>query len=128
MSRPMGISVLALLALLAALPALVAGLALVGVATFGPIVPVTDGFMYAVGAGTLIYAALSLVLAYGFWTMRSWAWTVGVALQVLGIATTLSQFLYEDRNIVGVVISLSLNGLILVYLFQPNVKAAFGRA
>lgn len=128
MSRPMGISVLALLALLAALPALVAGLALVGVATLGPTVPVTDGFMYAVGAGTLIYAGLSLILAYGFWSMRSWAWMAGVALQVLGMATTLSQFAYEDRNVVSVVISLSLNAVILLYLFRADVKAAFGRA
>lgn len=127
MSRPMGISILALLALLAALPALAAGLALVGVASLGPAVPVPDGFMYAVGSGTLIYAGLSLVLAYGFWRLRSWAWTVGVVLQVLGIATTASQFLYEDRNIVGVVISLSLNAVILLYLFRPNIKAAFAR-
>jgi len=128
MSRPTGVAILAVLALLAAIPAVVGGLALVGVATFGEAVPVSDGFMYAVGAGTLIYAGLSLVLAYGFWTMRTWAWVVGIALQVLGIATALSQFMNEERYLASLIAGLVLPVAILFYLFQPHVKAAFGRA
>jgi hypothetical protein len=128
MSRPLGVTVLAVLALIAAIPALVGGLALVGVATFGESVPVPDTFMYAVGAGTLLYAGLSLVLAYGFWTTRSWAWVAGIALQVLGIVTAVMQFANGERYLASMILGLVLPAAILLYLFQPRVKAAFGRA
>jgi hypothetical protein len=128
MSRPIGVTVLALLALLAAIPALVAGLALVGVATFGTEVPVSDSFMYAVGAGTLLYAGLSLILAYGFWTTRSWAWIAGIALQVLGIVTAVSQFTSGERYLASMIAGLLLPVVIMVYLLQPRVRAAFDRA
>lgn len=127
MSRPTGITILAVLSLLASLPALVAGLALVGVATFVQAVPVTDTFMYAVGAGTLIYAGLSLVLAYGFWTMRSWAWMVGIGLQILGIITAISQYSAGDRLLGSLITGIVFPALILFYLYRPNVRAAFGR-
>jgi uncharacterized membrane protein (DUF2068 family) len=128
MSRPMGVTVLAVLALIAAIPALISGLALVGVATFGTDVPVPDTFMYAVGAGTLLYAGLSLVLAYGFWTTRSWAWLAGIALQVLGIVTAVSQFANGERYLASMIVGLVLPAVIIVYLLQPRIRAAFGHA
>ena len=128
MSRPTGITILAVLALLAAAPAVVAGLALVGVATFVDAVPVPDTFMYAVGAGTLIYAGLSLVLAYGLWTVRPWAWMVGIGLQVLGIVTAISQYTTGDRFLGSLITGVLFPVLILFYLYRPNVRAAFGRA
>lgn len=128
MSRPTGITIIAVLALVAAVPAAIYGLAAVGVATFVEAVPVADGFMYAVGAGTLIYAGMSLVLAYGFWTMKSWAWTVGVALQVLGIITAVSQFMDADRVLGSLITGTVFPLLIIFYLFRPSIRAAFGRA
>ncbi len=128
MSRPLGVTVLAVLALVAAIPALLGGLALVGVATFGTEVPVPDTFMYAVGAGTLLYAGLSLILAYGFWTTQSWAWVAGIALQVLGIVTAVSQFANGERYLASMIAGLILPAVIVIYLLQPRVRAAFGRA
>jgi hypothetical protein len=127
MSRPVGITVLAILALAAAIPALIGGLALVGVAAFGTEVPVPDTFMYAVGAGTLLYAGLSLVLAYGFWTTRSWAWVAGIALQVLGIVTAVSQFASGERYLASMIPGLVLPAVIIAYLLQPRIRAAFDR-
>ena len=128
MSRPLGVTILAVLALIAAIPALFGGLALVGVATFGTEVPVPDTFMYAVGAGTLLYAGLSLVLAYGFWTTRSWAWVAGLALQAIGIVTAVSQFANGERYLASMIAGLVLPVVIVIYLLQPRVKAAFDRA
>jgi hypothetical protein len=128
MSRPLGVTILAVLALIAAIPALFGGLALVGVATFGTEVPVPDTFMYAVGAGTLLYAGLSLVLAYGFWTTRSWAWVAGLALQAIGILTAVSQFANGERYLASMIAGLVLPVVIVIYLLQPRVKAAFDRA
>ncbi len=34
----------------------------------------------------------------------------------------------DGSNVVGLVFSLAIAGIILWYLFQPHVKAAFGRA
>jgi uncharacterized membrane protein (DUF2068 family) len=81
-----------------------------------------------VGLIALAYAALSLALAYGFWTLQSWAWPLGIVVQVLGILQALGQFANDQTNFVSLVINLAIAGFILWYLFQPHVKAAFGRA
>jgi hypothetical protein len=67
------------------------------------------------------------VLAYGFWTIQSWAWPLGVGVEILGIVQAVLQYMNDTRQIVSLVISLAIAGVILWYLFQPHVKAAFGR-
>ena len=68
------------------------------------------------------------MLAYGFWFLKPWAWPLGVGVQAVGILQAVLQFMNNTTQIVSLVISLAIAGLILWYLFQPHVKAAFGRA
>ena len=68
------------------------------------------------------------MLAYGFWTLKPWAWPLGIGVQVLGIIQAVLQFMNNSTNVVNLVISLAIAGVILWYLYQPHVKAAFGRA
>jgi hypothetical protein len=126
MQRPTGITILAILAGIAGVFGLLGGLALVGLG--GTATGGLGGFVVIVGFILLIYAVLSLALAYGFWTLQPWAWTLGVGLEIAGIVINLLQFLNNTSNLFGAIFSIAINLVVLWYLYQPNVKAAFGRS
>ena len=67
-----------------------------------------------------------LVFAYGAWTLRPWAWTFGVVLEIIVIVLAVLQLdrLEFVRHIVTIVIA----GVALWYLTTPRVRAAFGRS
>jgi hypothetical protein len=41
-----------------------------------------------VGVGLVVTAGFELVFAYGVWTLRPWAWPLGVALGIVSIVLT----------------------------------------
>jgi hypothetical protein len=128
MQRPTGVTIIAILAAIGGIFGLLASLALLG---FGAAVSAATGLgglVFVAAILVLIYSILSLVLAYGFWTLKPWAWPLGIGVQVLGIVQAILQFMNDTRNVVGLVISLAIAAVILWYLYQPHVKAAFGRA
>ena len=72
-------------------------------------------------------AVLALAFAYGAWTLKPWAWTLGIVAEGLGIALAVL-FIVDGSSITSQAISIMIAGAILYYLFTPAVKAAFGRA
>jgi uncharacterized membrane protein len=128
MQRPTGITVMAVLAAIGGVFGLLASLALLGVGAAVSATSGLGGLAALAGIIVLAYSVLSLVLAYGFWTLKPWAWPLGIGVQVLGIIQAVLQFMNNSTNVVSLVISLSIAGVILWYLYQPHVKAAFGRA
>ena len=127
MQRPTGITVMAVLSAIGGVFGLLASLALLGLgavsATSG-----LGGLAFVAGIIILAYSVLSLVLAYGFWTLKPWAWPLGIGVQVLGVIQAVLQFMDNSSNVISLVISLAIAGVILWYLYQPHVKSAFGRA
>src|SRR3712207_1825572 len=68
--RPLGITILAILAAVAGVLGLLGSLTLLG---------------FGLGIYGLLFLVLSvvyLVFAYGAWTLKPWAWTLGVGLSV----------------------------------------------
>jgi uncharacterized membrane protein len=88
------------------------------------------GLLAALVAGLLVlaYAVLSLVIAYGFWTLQPWAWPLGIGVQVLGIVQALLQFMNDPNQLFNMVVSIAIAAVIIWYLYQPHVRAAFRRA
>ena len=128
MQRPTGVTVLAILAAIGGVFGILGGLALVGfggVAAAGAVAG--GGLATIVGLLLLAYGVLAIVLAYGFWKLNPWAWTLGVGLQAAGIVINILQFVNDSRQLVSAIVSIAISALILWYLFQPHVKAAFGR-
>ena len=128
MQRPTGITVMAVLAAIAGVFGLLAAVALLGVGAAVSATSGLGGLAALAGIIVLAYSVLSLVLAYGFWTLKPWAWPLGIGVQVLGIIQAVLQFMNNSTNVISLVISLAIAGVILWYLYQPHVKAAFGRA
>jgi hypothetical protein len=128
MQRPTGITVMAVLSAIGGVFGLLAAVALLGVgAAVGATGNGLGGLAAIAGIIVLAYSVLSLVLAYGFWTLKPWAWPLGIGVQALGIIQAVLQFMDNSTNVVSLVISLAIAGVILWYLYQPHVKAAFGR-
>jgi hypothetical protein len=127
MQRPTGITVLAILAAIGGVFGILGGLALIGVGTVVASSTGLGGLAAILGLIALAYGILSLVLAYGFWTLQPWAWTLGVGLEVAGIVINVLQYINNSSALGGTIFSIAINAIVLWYLSQPNVKAAFGR-
>lgn len=125
--RPLGVTIIAILAAIYGVFGVFGGLLLLlggsaigiaaGSAAFG-------GLAAVVGAVTLVMAILMLVFAWGAWGLQPWAWTLGIVLEAIAIVLGLYN-LFSGNG--GAVISIALAALITYYLFQPDVRRAFGR-
>ena len=127
MQRPTGITIIAVLSAIGGVLGLLAGIALLTVGAATGVTAGLGGFVAIGGLVVIAYSVLSLILAYGFWTLLSWAWPLGVGVEVLGVVQAILQFMNDSRQVVSLVISVAIAAVILWYLFQPHVKAAFGR-
>jgi hypothetical protein len=71
-------------------------------------------------------AIANFILAWGLLSGKGWAWFITVILAIISIIFAIVSMVmgnYEE-GIATVIIE----GIILYYLFRPNVKAYFGRS
>jgi uncharacterized membrane protein len=127
MKRPTGVTIIAVLAAIGGVFGLLAALVLLAGGTVGGAAGL-GGFLFVAGLLVLAYAVLSLVIAYGFWTLQPWAWPLGIGVQVLGIVQALLQFMNDPNQLFNMVVSIAIAAVIIWYLYQPHVRAAFRRA
>ena len=100
------------------------------------------GVGVVIGAMVLAVGIGYLVVSYGLLKGKGWAWIVTVILTIIAIAVqivsgiTASMFnasFIDDTNsfvtgIIAQIVGIAINGVILYYLYRPNVKAFFGRS
>ena len=91
------------------------------------------------GAIILAVGIVFLVASYGLLKGRGWAWTITVIITiaiiiiqvVLTIMFSASFFSSMDASVNSLIyqiIGFAVDGLILYYLYRPNVKAYFGKS
>ncbi len=100
------------------------------------------GVGIVIGAIVLAVGIGYLVVSYGLLKGKGWAWIITVILTIIAIAVqivsgiTASMFnasFIDDTNsfvtgIIAQIVGIAINGVILYYLYRPNVKAFFGRS
>jgi hypothetical protein len=129
-ARPMGITILAVLSAIGGVLTILGGIALIGL---GGVAGASSGSAALFGMGAifglllLVSGIASLAFAYGAWTLQPWAWTLGVALQIISLALSVLSIV-GGGDISSQIISIAIAAIILYYLMQPTIKAAFGRA
>ena len=126
-TRPMGITILAVVAVLATVFSFIAGSDLIGTGTTTGATSRLGGLAPILGIVMILAGALNLVLAYGFWTLKSWGWPLGVGLWAASIVFDVLQYLNDNSLLITMVISVIISVVVLYYLFRPHVKAAFGQ-
>ena len=127
--RPTGITILAILALIGGIFGVIGGIAMLGLSA----VAATGGaglsaaVVVVIGIVLLVSGALNLVFAFGAWSLKPWAWTLGIAVQVLGLVIAIVQGA-TNGNWGNQVVSIVIAIIILYYLNTRGVKEAFGKA
>lgn len=109
--RPIGITILAILQLLSALLLLFTGaLAVMAALLLSPIL-----LLFA--AVPLIIGIIGLILFYGLWNLKGWAWIWTLIANILSIIFAV----YPTIQLMSLVIPV----IIVVYLLVPSTRAAF---
>jgi hypothetical protein len=115
-SKPTGILILAILQLLQALFALAVG---VMALMFGALLLPIFGLLLAFFP--LLIGIIGLILFYGLWTLKGWAWLWTLIINILSIIIGVMGNLADITNLLSIAISV----IIVIYLFMPNVRSAF---
>lgn len=85
-----------------------------------PSVAFMGAFFGLIGVVTLLLGIIGLIVTYGMWTGKGWAWWLTI---ILSIITIIFNALSLPTGIVGIIIYL----VIVIYLTRPHVKAFFGK-
>ena len=126
--RPTGITVLALLQFIGGGLAILLGIAFIAIGPYmselemglPPLISLLVGF---IGIGLLLAGLIGLVVGWGLWTGKGWAWWLTVILEALGLLSGLIGIAMGDpSSLIGLLIA----ALILWYMFKPHVKDFFG--
>ena len=147
MNRPTGVTVLAVLDFLGTgLGVLCAIVSFVGGAFLGSflakVASQSGNAAAGAGAGALIGGVLGVmflfmamicgVIGFGMWNLKEWGRIlqivfagIGALFQALGLLVALTHF--RVGRMLWNVVWLAVNGWIIFYLIQPQVKAAFGQ-
>ncbi len=144
--RPFGVTLLAILMIIGGVLSLIAAIGSFALSAvidvqeiieqLGPnfpegIVEALPSFFGIVGIVFLIFAVLAFLIAYGYLKGRGWSWTLSVVLMGLSILFSVIGFVLSGITAAGLIsmlIGIAIPAIILVYLFQPGVKAWFGKA
>lgn len=128
MSRPIGVTVVAIVLMVTGVFILLLGLEGAGVTNFGLKQLAPNQGLYA---STLIVSGLlSLLAAFGLFTLASWAWYLAVAVLIFRAVADgfglVSQFISGTYGSGGVsLVNFVITVVILWYFLRPNVKEAF---
>jgi len=139
MGRPTGVTIIAVLDFIAAAFCVLGGL---GVMLGGGFVASMMGQQSGAGAGVLaaigaaagvfllVCAAVAVLLGWGLLKLKEWARIVTIVLAAIGALFSLIGLVgvlghFAMVAVVFVLVRLAINGLIIWYLVQPHVKAAF---
>ncbi|MHA1960496.1 MAG: hypothetical protein ACW99U_09705 [Candidatus Thorarchaeota archaeon] len=116
MTRPTGITILAIIQLLSSLLYLVIGGLAVWLAfelggIFGLLAAFASLILFIVGL-------VGLIIFYGLWNLKSWAYWLALFMNLIAL-------LSQSGDILGNIISFALSLIVVIYLLVPTTRNAF---
>jgi lysylphosphatidylglycerol synthetase-like protein (DUF2156 family) len=157
-SRPIGVTIIAILAIISGILLLASGLALTGSGALLSFTATTSGsnnpndfqsvgpfigmILLITGIALLIIGIGYLVVSYGLLKGKGWAWKITIVLTILSIAVQVISGISNSivvasitndgsavaAGLIGQIIGISINLVILYYLYRPHVRAFFGKS
>ena len=124
--RPTGVALLAVAAAILGVIAILGAGAWWGASNGLAVLPRVHGGERLIALILLAAGLAELVFAYGAWTLRPWAWSLGVVLEIVLIVLAVLQL--GRFEVVRHIVTIAIAAVCLWYLLLPGVKAAFGRA
>lgn len=125
-TRPLGLTLLAIGAAVIGVLALVAAAGWWAASDGLALLPRLHGVERVVALTLLATGCLELALAYGVWTLQTWAWPLGVALEIVALVLAILQLGrgIPLSHVTTIVVAL----VTLWYLATNRVRTLFGRA
>jgi hypothetical protein len=88
----------------------------------------SGSILTALGAILIPLGIASLVVAYGLFKGKSWAWFVAVVLSTIGLAINVISLVTGSMGaITGALVGIALNAIVLYYLSRRNVRQYFAK-
>ncbi|UCE11112.1 MAG: hypothetical protein JSW61_04020 [Candidatus Thorarchaeota archaeon] len=116
MTRPTGISILAIIQLLSSLLYLVIGGLAVWVAfELGGILGIFAAFFSLI---LFIIGLIGLIIFWGLWNLKTWAYWLALFLNLLALLT-------QSGDIYGNIFSFAVSLIVVIYLLVPQTRNAF---
>ena len=116
--RPLGITILGALWIILGLLYFAIGM---GFAFMGVVI---SGLLGSLGGILILVGLVDFVLGIGCYMAWPWVWTVSVVFTALHILIGIASLLTTG---IGALLGLIIPFIIIYYLFQPHVKAYFGK-
>ncbi len=111
--RPLGVTIIAILQIIGNLIVLSgAVIIMMGAA----LIPFFGAIFLILGAIMTLFAIFGLVVGWGLWSLKSWAWMIALILNILNIILNIFSGQY-----IAIIIPL----IIVIYLQQGEVKSTF---
>lgn len=89
------------------------------------------GYLHIFGIISIPLGIANLIVGIGLLKGKGWAWIGAVILSIISIIFNIVYIAIlggvEDDSIGGTIVGLTIDGIILWYLYRPNVKSYFGR-
>jgi hypothetical protein len=124
-SRPLGVTIVAILMIIEGIFLILGGIA--GIAVGGIMADelgIAGGAIIATSSVGLALGIAGLFIAWGLISGKGWAWIITIIITIImAIVNIISIASGRYEHIFGLII----NGVILYYMYRPQVKAYFGR-
>src|SRR5436305_10934528 len=119
--RPFGITILALLMFIQAIFEIIVGsITFIGTTLASPLAGLLVGWI------PLVVAILLLILAWGLWTLKPWAYWVTLIVEIINIISNLFNLGQPNHSVFGVISGGLVSIIIVIYLLvDGNVRRAF---
>jgi len=126
--RPVGVTIIAVLDIIVGLLVLIGAiLGFLGLGLAGEHIPRVIDAVAGIALGVaLILGIAALVIGWGLWTLKRWAFWATVVLEILTIADHLLAWFTHHISIASLIANIVIPVIIVVYLLADrNVREAF---
>ena len=119
--RPLAVTIIAILNIIVGITFIVTGLGALGV---GAIIPELGVAFLGIGGVLIAIGAATLVVSYGLWKGKGWAWSITLILAYIGIVSGIVSIAFGN---IFSIIHLIIDIVIVYFLYRPQVKEFFGK-
>jgi uncharacterized membrane protein (DUF2068 family) len=129
-NRPLGVTIVAILMIISGVISLVGGsLGLIGgialsVLANDPEFGIFGAGLVAISSVIIALGIASLVVAWGLFRGKGWAWLITVIIAIISIVFSIVGIASGQLHSI---VTLIIYGVIVYYMYRPEVKSYFGR-
>ena len=143
-NRPIGVTIIAILIIIGGIALLIGGLGFIAFAgilsissseiTSNSLIEIASLSFLPMGIGMMIIGIIYLAVSYGLLKGKGWAWIVTIIVTIIGLIIEIVSAVITglvtssiEAALVSHVIVIIISGVIIFYLYRPNVRAYFRR-